>query len=62
MIVKCNNCSMYFDDEFRSTICPHETFPANDGLNNFEIHEDAYLSDEPLTGKNDWTTLIFERN
>lgn len=41
MIVKCVACKMYFDDEFRSTLCPHDAFPANDGSNNFTVHEDA---------------------
>ena len=38
---------MHFDDEFRTTICPHEAFAANDGRNNFRVHEDAYLSTDP---------------
>jgi hypothetical protein len=38
---------MHFDDEFRWTICPHETFAANDGHNNFAHREDSYLSDFP---------------
>lgn len=47
MIVHCNQCTMWFDDEFRSTLCPHAAFPANDGNNNFQVHEDAYLSKDP---------------
>ena len=47
MIVKCQKCNRYFDDEFRTTICPHNAFSANDGNNNFEVHHDSYLSDEP---------------
>ncbi len=35
---------MYLDDEFRTTVCPHEAFAANDGKNNFKVHNDAYLS------------------
>jgi hypothetical protein len=35
---------MYFDDEFRDTGCPHATFAANDGNNNFSHHPDSYLS------------------
>lgn len=47
MIVRCKQCQMYFEDCYRSTICPHDPFPANDGNNNFEVHNDAYLSPEP---------------
>ena len=49
MIVKCQKCNRYFDDEFRTTICPHNAFSANDGNNNFEVHQfdmiDEGLSD-----------------
>lgn len=44
MIVKCLDCNAYFDDEFRSYVCPHDTFAANDGNNNFAYHDDSYLS------------------
>jgi len=44
MIVKCSDCEKYFDDEYRTTICPHETFPANDGENRFVHHPESYLS------------------
>lgn len=47
MIVLCFKCGMHFEDQFRTTICPHEAFPANDGNNNFKMHDDAYLSLEP---------------
>lgn len=43
MIVKCDKCSSRFEDEYRSTICPHGTFPVNDGNNVFAVHEGAYL-------------------
>lgn len=43
MIVPCPKCPMEFDDEFRTTICPHEAFPANDGHNNFRIHNESVL-------------------
>lgn len=46
MIVHCETCKMWFEDVFRSTECPHAAFPANDGRNNFRVHEDAYLSGE----------------
>jgi hypothetical protein len=45
MIVHCHECSRQFDDEFRSTICPHETFAANDGRNNFRHHPESYISE-----------------
>ncbi len=43
MIIKCSECGRRFDDEFRTTICPHETFSANDGANNFMHHPESYL-------------------
>ncbi len=45
MIVQCGQCSRWFDDQFRFTNCPHPTFAANDGVNNFSHHHDAYISD-----------------
>lgn len=47
MIVRCEDCLLYYEDEHRSTICPHAAFPANDGRNNFVTHNDAYLSETP---------------
>ena len=47
MIVKCSTCGLYFEDVYRSTICPHAAFPANDGNNNFKVHEDAYRNELP---------------
>jgi len=47
MIVQCDKCNLYFEDCLRSTLCPHRAFPANDGNNNFAVHEDAYL--DPLS-------------
>lgn len=47
MIVKCEKCLMWFEDQFRSTVCPHAAFPANDGENNFIVHNDAYLEEVP---------------
>jgi hypothetical protein len=44
MIVQCTDCQMYFEDCYRSTICPHETFAANDGSNNFAHHPESHLS------------------
>lgn len=35
---------MSFDDEYRTTICPHETFAANDGANNFAHHPESHLA------------------
>ena len=45
MIVQCTKCKKFFEDMFRSTICPHDTFPANDGTNHFYHHPEAYLSE-----------------
>jgi hypothetical protein len=48
MIVPCaRGCGVYFDDEFRTTICPHQTFAANNGLNAFAHHPESYRSTEP---------------
>lgn len=44
MIIQCSACHQFFDDEFRSTLCPHETFPANDGCNRFAHHPESYLA------------------
>lgn len=38
MIVTCEVCKKFYDDEFRDTQCPHDTFSANDGHNNFKHH------------------------
>lgn len=46
MIKQCDNCERWFDDAFRTTICPHETFPANVGENRFAHHPESYLSDD----------------
>jgi len=47
MITRCDVCLMYFEDVYRSTICPHAAFAANDGDNYFSVHDDAYLSELP---------------
>ena len=46
MIVLCPNCDIYFDDAYRLTACPHDTFVANDGDNNFAHHPESYLSED----------------
>ena len=43
MIIQCGDCGRRFDDEYRWTICPHETFAANDGRNNFAHHPESHL-------------------
>src|SRR4051812_43473197 len=43
MLVQCKTCMQAFDDEFRDTGCPHRTFAANDGANNFAHHPESYL-------------------
>lgn len=45
MIVRCEKCASHFDDEFRTTLCPHPTFLANDGYNAFQHYSDSYLSE-----------------
>ena len=50
MIVKCPNCPKYFDDQFRTTLCPHDTFMANNGQNWFSYYPQSWLANrEPLT-------------
>lgn len=44
MIVKCLTCTKYFDDVFRDTGCPHNTFNANDGKNNFKHYTESWLA------------------
>ena len=44
MVVRCPKCGARFDDEFRTTVCPHATFAANDGHNNFAHHPESELS------------------
>ena len=43
MIVRCDKCGKRFDDAYRFTICPHGTFAANDGQNNFAHHPESFL-------------------
>ena len=47
MILQCIECCKYFDDEFRSCNCPHDTFAANDGQNNFKHYTESWLSEQP---------------
>ena len=47
MIVKCLDCQVWYDDEFRWTHCPHDTFAANDGRNLFTHHPESYWSMGP---------------
>ena len=35
-------------------MCPHDAFPANDGSNNFAVHEEAYLSHLPSVYDEDY--------
>ena len=42
MIIQCEKCIMYYDDQFRLTICPHNTFNANDGQNNFRHYPESW--------------------
>lgn len=41
MIVTCPKCEARYDDTYRWTICPHGTFAANDGQNNFAHHPES---------------------
>lgn len=49
MIVECETCGSKFEDEYRTYICPHEAFPANNGDNTFTVHKDAYLHNSIMT-------------
>lgn len=40
MIRSCPTCGNY-DDEFRTTVCPHWAFASNDGNNAFEVRHDS---------------------
>jgi hypothetical protein len=42
MIVSCAPCGAAYDDEYRWTWCPHDTFVANDGENRFAHHPESY--------------------
>ena len=46
MIIQCQICQKFFDDEYRSTFCKHDTFLANDGHNNYKHYPASYLSDK----------------
>lgn len=43
MIVTCPQCRRGYDDAYRWTFCPHDTFAANDGENNFAHHPESYI-------------------
>lgn len=43
MKVFCLDCGSMYDDEFRLTYCPHDTFLANDGQNNFAHHPESLI-------------------
>lgn len=53
----CTHCDTRYDDEFRSTICPHETFAANDGHNNFAHHPESFFHREAVVCPHDGTKL-----
>lgn len=44
MIIHCATCFYFYDDEFRNTGCPHTTFMANDGQNNFKEYSESWYS------------------
>lgn len=51
MIVLCEKCKKRFDDEFRLTFCPHDTFAANDGENNHRHYPESYLENGVPSGE-----------
>lgn len=52
MIIKCEACKVNFDDKYRTTLCPHNTFLANNGRNEFQHHPKSYLSTDGTTDIN----------
>lgn len=46
MIVQCDKCKMFYDDQFRYITCNHDTFSANDGQNNFTFYDKSWYSKE----------------
>lgn len=46
--VACLRCMKTYDDTFRLTYCPHETFAANDGKNKFRHHKESKVEDVPV--------------
>jgi hypothetical protein len=56
MIVLCPTCGRHYDDTYRWTYCPHDTFAANDGANNFRHHPESYLSRK----KEDMVSPLFQ--
>lgn len=63
MIVKCPSCPKFFDDQFRTTICPHDTFSANDGWNNFKHYPESWLADsEPKRTVTDMLVEVSEHD
>lgn len=60
MITKCEKCGAKYEDEYRSIVCPHNAFPANDGNNVFTTHDDAYL-EQPAGGSGVYDADYFLR-
>ena len=50
MIVTCPDCRWTYEDSYRWTVCPHETFEANDGQNNFAHHSESALAPPAAEG------------
>ena len=51
MVSECPTCHRRFDDEYRTTICPHPTFAANSWrpdhpVNAHAHHPESYLESE----------------
>ncbi len=51
MIVLCATCGTCFDDVYRWTFCPHDTFAANDGHNHFAHHPESLRHPVVLHGR-----------
>lgn len=51
MIVTCERgCGASFDDAFRTTICPHDTFAANSWRPDHPVNAFAHHPESPLSG------------
>ncbi len=57
MNITCPTCQAIFDDQYRLTLCPHDTFAANDGNNNFQHHPESTLI---RTTADDRTKKLFD--
>jgi len=59
MIVKCcDKCKRHFDDTYRWTFCPHDTFMANNECDSFRHYHESYLDADPPPRGHDRTKPV----